>query len=30
MKFTSPTGDRQQAGGPETPAKSATPYFAFG
>jgi len=30
MKFTSPSGDIQQAGGPETPAKSVTPCFTFG
>jgi len=30
MKFTSSSGDIQQAGGPETPAKSVTPCFTFG
>jgi len=30
MKFTSPLGEIQQAGTPETPAKSATPCFSFG
>jgi len=29
MKFTSPLGDTQQAGAPETPAKSVTPCFTF-
>jgi len=27
MKFTPPLGDIQQAGGPETPAKSVAPVF---
>jgi len=30
MKFTSPLGDIQQAGAPETVAKSVTPCFTFG
>jgi len=30
MKFTSTLGDIQQAGAPETPAKSVTPCFTFG
>jgi len=30
MKFTSPSGDIQQPGGPETPAKSVTPCFTLG
>jgi len=29
MKFTSPLGDIQQAGVPETVAKSGTPCFTF-
>jgi len=30
MKFTSPLGGLQQAGAPETAAKSVTPCFTFG
>jgi len=30
MKFTLPLGEMQQAGAPETAAKSVTPCFAFG
>ena len=30
IKFSSPLGDIQQAGAPETVAKSVTPCFAFG
>jgi len=30
MKFTSPLGVIQQAGAPETAAKSVTPCFTFG
>jgi len=30
MKFTSPSGEIQQAGAPETAAKSDAPYFTFG
>jgi len=30
MKFTSPLGDIQQAGAPETAAIRVTPCFAFG
>jgi len=30
MKFTSPSGGIQQAGEPETAAKSVTPWFTFG
>jgi len=29
MKFTSPLCDIQQAGAPETPARSVTPCFTF-